>query len=160
MSSECCSPKKGHMECPEAGVPGKKVGWETVSSLVRSAVFSILPAGGDYYFCDASACDVVYFDATGVLIRKSDLRIPVHQKDLGPDVPVCYCFGHTPGTIAEEIERTGHSTVLADITKKVKAGECFCETSNPQGTCCLGNVGRVVKSIVASQGGSKKEGSR
>ncbi len=45
----------------------------------------------------------------------------------------------------DEIKNTGKSTAVESITKEVKAGNCFCERSNPQGTCCLGNVSKAVK---------------
>jgi hypothetical protein len=39
------------------------------------------------------------------------------------------------------------STVVADVTTGIKAGQCACEIRNPQGSCCLGNVRKVVKRI-------------
>ena len=58
---------------------------------------------------------------------------------------VCYCFGHTVESIREEIDRTGQSTVLPTVAARVKAGDCRCELLNPDGTCCLGELNRVVK---------------
>jgi len=99
-----------------------------------------------YFFCRGMSCDVVYFTADGESVfTKPDLTVPVTQKDPGDAVPVCYCFGHTRASIYDEIRRTGTSTVVADITRRVQAGECACERTNPQGSCCLGNVSQAVK---------------
>jgi hypothetical protein len=86
---------------------------------------------------------VVYFRPGEVLFRKDDLTARVHQKEPDdPTVPVCYCFGWTPEKILAEIETTGKSTAFEQITAEVKADNCYCEVTNPQGSCCLGNVSR------------------
>ncbi len=98
-------------------------------------------------FCANPACEVVYFDVESRSeFTEADLIEPVHAKHPDdPDVPVCYCFGVTPGSIAEEIRRTGRSGASADIAAEVKAGHCACEVRNPKGSCCLGDVVRVEK---------------
>jgi len=63
-------------------------------------------------------------------------------------IPICYCFGHTVASAREEIARTGHSTVVARITAEIPAGHCACEVKNPAGSCCLGDVSRVVKTLL------------
>jgi len=62
--SECCSVKVAAipapvMSCPMCGSGSKQVGTVTVKSLVRRLPFGMGTA--QYYFCEASACDVVYF---------------------------------------------------------------------------------------------------
>lgn len=102
-----------------------------------------------YLFCRAAECDVVYFSADGAQsFTKAQIRVPVHQKE--PDdetVPVCYCFRHSPASIRAEWLATGASTVIEEINSGIQAGQCACEVRNPQGSCCLGNVSRVVKQI-------------
>ncbi|MFQ5578375.1 MAG: hypothetical protein ACE5G8_15440 [Anaerolineae bacterium] len=102
-----------------------------------------------YLFCRAAGCAVVYFSADGAQsFTKDQIRVPVHQKE--PDdatVPVCYCFRHSPASIQAELLATGQSTVVGEINGGIKAGQCACEVRNPQGSCCLGNVGAVVKQI-------------
>ena len=62
---------------------------------------------------------------------------------------MCYCFGYTEKSIWEEIRRTGRSTAPQTIAAHVKAGRCGCEVNNPGGSCCLGEVNRVVKEGIA-----------
>ena len=47
--------------------------------------------------------------------------------------------------IRAEIDAKGKSEAVQQITELVKAEKCFCEVTNPQGSCCLGNVSKVVK---------------
>jgi len=79
--------------------------------------------------------------------------VPVGLKEqANPNAPVCYCFGWTPQKIVGEIETTGKSTAIDRIKAQVKAGNCYCEVTNPQGACCLGNVAQAVKEAKAVLG--------
>jgi hypothetical protein len=90
-------------------------------------------------------CPVVYFDSVcGTIFTERDLTVLVHAKHPdAPDVPVCYCFGVTPGSMEAEWTRQGATAALDMITREVKAGHCACEVRNPRGACCLGDVVRV-----------------
>lgn len=139
--------------CPETGSAGVPVPSATVRSLV-------LPGGAPavghetWHYCDRPDCDVVYFTSEGRMLRRADLRVRVGAKEKDPPHTVCYCFGHTVEGIRDEIARTGRSTIVAEITARVRAGECSCETSNPTGRCCLADVHRAVKDAAASGGAS------
>jgi len=88
----------------------------------------------------------VYFILERALFRKADLSVPVGLKEpQNLKAPVCYCFGWTPEKIQAEIRNTGKSTVIEQIKAQVQAGNCYCEITNPQGSCCLGNVSQAVK---------------
>jgi hypothetical protein len=102
-----------------------------------------------YGFCRAPDCPTVYFSADGAqLIAEPELRERVYQKHPADDgTQVCYCFQHTVGSIQAEIERTGASTVVAQINAGIEAGKCACDIRNPQGTCCLGNVRVLVRRL-------------
>jgi len=94
---------------------------------------------------------VVYFRANEVLFQKDDLTVPVGPKEPGnTKTPVCYCFGWTPEKIQAEIKETGKSTAIDQIKAQVRAGNCYCEVTNPQGSCCLGNVSQAVKQALVS----------
>lgn len=96
-------------------------------------------------YCATSSCEVIYFDDEAeVIFRETELIVPVHAKQ--PDneaVPVCYCFGHSPQSIRQEIETSGSSNAIASVTAEVKAGRCACEVKNPKGSCCLGDMART-----------------
>ncbi|MBI2931103.1 MAG: cation transporter [Planctomycetes bacterium] len=140
--------------CPVAGKPGKRVAEETLQSLVHSDHLAGVE-GHEWFYCDLPDCEVVYFASDGRTLLKDDLTIRVGAKEKVSPRMVCYCFGHTIESIRQEIERTGKSTVAASITAKVKAGECRCETMNPKGSCCLGDINKVVKEEVASLAGDR-----
>lgn len=100
-------------------------------------------------FCPAEECVVVYFDHKASLVfTEEDLTVRVHAKHRhDDDVPVCYCFEHSPGTVRREIELRGSSTASKTITAEVKAGHCACEVKNPKGTCCLGDVAQTEREV-------------
>ncbi len=130
--------------CPVSGKPGKRVRPVTLESLVLKDHLPELD-GKDWFFCDLPDCDVVYFSSDEDTVPREALTILVGVKENTAPHPVCYCFGHTTEGIREEIQSTGTSTAVESITAKVKAGECACETTNPKGSCCLGDVRRAVR---------------
>ncbi len=129
--------------CPTCGCPGPPVDTLTVKALLAVPLTELRDVA--YRFCPAQGCPAVYYSADGAqTFAETALREPVHQKH--PDaaeVPVCYCFRHTPGSIRAELLATGRSTVVERVTAGVRAGRCACEVRNPQGACCLGNVRAV-----------------
>jgi hypothetical protein len=98
-----------------------------------------------YYFCDASDCEVVYFASNAAAPRfsREDLVVRVGAKEMADPIAICYCFGFTRQDIWAEIRSTGKSTVAARIRAEVEAGRCACEVKNPSGKCCLGDVRRT-----------------
>ncbi len=138
--------------CPRCGARGKKVDLETVKAMLSVSLRGLHPST-PYYFCRSAECEVVYFAGSERFMRHAcvtidEVRVRVHQKHPdSQDVPVCYCFTHTPGSIRAEWLGIGMSTVVADVTAGIQAGQCACEIRNPQGACCLGNVRKVVKRI-------------
>lgn len=141
---ECCEPKRNVKAfCPECGKQGKPVQKITMESLVRD------PGkiqNEPYWFCGIRTCHVVYFSFDGASrFHREDLNVRVGIKETEDPIPLCYCFGWDRKRIWDEIHAAGKSTAVESITKEVKAGNCFCERSNPQGTCCLGNISQVVK---------------
>jgi len=147
--SDCCSvnAKTGTaplvMVCPVNGARSKQVDILTVKSLVRRLPLGMLNT--QYYFCDASDCDVVYFalEVEAPMFRREDLVVRVGAKERADPIPVCYCFGFTRKDIENEITETGRSTVADRIKTEVNAGNCACEVRNPSGKCCLGDVTRT-----------------
>jgi len=141
------------------GKRGKPVPLVTLRSLVLLEHAAVVE-DREWFFCSLPDCEVVYFTHDGQTLEKNALKIRVGLKERGAPRPVCYCFGHTVESIREEIEKTGRTTVVASIRKKVEAGECSCEVLNPKGTCCLGDVNKVVKEALASNGAPQPEGTQ
>src|SRR6266849_10504909 len=161
---DCCSPavKSPNMDiqlspakhrpvmlgtCPACGHKGKAVDGATVKAMLAVSLLAVRDT--PYLFCREADCPIAYFSADGTQTFTTDqLRERVFQKEPdSDDVFVCYCFRHTPGSIRDERIETGQSTVLDVINAGIKAGQCACDLRNPQGACCLGNVGAVVKRV-------------
>lgn len=134
--------------CPACGTRGKPVPLVTLKSLLKPRALALLDAERQYLFCPSPDCDVVYFaDAPELLYAVTDLKVPVFPKDAGDDVPVCYCFHWTRRRLREDLLAHGRSTAPAAISALVRRGVCGCEVNNPQGSCCLGNVQRVLQEL-------------
>jgi len=136
--------------CPACSGKTKQVGSVTVRSSVRPELVDEVREES-YRFCAAPGCDVVYFSETDPAHRflRSDLRVPVGQKQTTGPSQVCYCFDWRTDDIERELHLTGSTTVPERIKRLVQLGFCRCETMNPQGSCCLGNVHRAVKEAQA-----------
>lgn len=144
---DCCSATAGGLVCPVSNTPTMSAGTITVQ---HHALLPELPETS-FGFCEAASCPVVYVGADGTLIDKAYVRTRVGIKETEEPIPVCYCFELTAAQIAEDVRQHGCSTIRDYIQEQVRAGRCRCETTNPAGRCCLGNVGRVVSQTRATQ---------
>ncbi len=135
--------------CPDCGAKGRKVERCTLESLLTSAAKQGLNGSADFRFCKNGECDVVYFgDGSESRFTTGDLSVSVYQKSEDLDRLVCYCFDHSVKSIYDEVARSGSSKVAEEIGDQCKVGLDNCETNNPQGSCCLGNVRQVVKAAM------------
>lgn len=82
---------------------------------------------------------------------KEELSERVTIKEKNDPIPVCYCFNFFRHDVREEIQKTGKTSIPDFISAQVKAGNCFCEYTNPEGTCCLGNLSLVVKNFLKKE---------
>ena len=137
-------------ECPRCGEKAKAVERVTLDSLLTESAKGRLEETR-FRYCGSETCPVVYLGEDGSVFEKEDLIVRVGVKETRAPRPVCYCFNHTVEEIEAEIAATGKSTVLGDIKRRMKDG-CWCETKNPQGTCCLGIVSRYETAAIARQG--------
>ena len=145
MPSCCSTVKRSSSICPECDQRVKNVGRITLEHLLRDEKVSTLQ-DTNYYFCSTPTCDVVYFaEGAEQYYSKADVKVRVGQKETADPVPICYCFDYTEQMIIDEINLTGTTLIPQRIRQEVQADTCECEIKNPQGTCCLGNIGRVVK---------------
>lgn len=150
MSGCCTLPVENPGEvtrtlCPGCGREGKPVDLLTVKTLLRHSLMVL--QGTTYRFCETETCPIVYFaEDADQTFAEEDLRVRVFQKHpRDPEVLVCYCFLHTVGEIEARARHEGPQAVSREIGQGVREGKCACETRNPQGRCCLGNVRRVEK---------------
>jgi hypothetical protein len=137
--------------CPSCSQKGKSVDIQSVKAMLAISLEALAESSA-YRFCHTPDCPVVYFDAQSHFFTEAHLRERVYQKHPeAADVFVCYCYRHTPGSIRAELVQRGETDVVARITAGTKAGTCACDIRNPQGSCCLSNVGEVVKLMTADR---------
>lgn len=134
--------------CPQCGSTGKVVSDATIRAmLVPAHACSLLLV--ERRFCRTPTCDVLYFGADGRTVGKSAAVVRVGLKETTDPIPLCYCFDFSRADVLQEIAATGDCTIPARITAEIRAGRCACETRNPSGACCLGEVNKVVKEALA-----------
>ena len=138
----CCSieQKPVKLYCPHCYSLGKKVDILTVKALVKEGEIINLQAKSDYYYCPDENCNVVYFNntATPSIFLKNSIKTKIGIKQ-DSNGYICYCFGF----IARDLlENPSHEKI---IREQVKIKNCACEVKNIHGSCCLGDVQKVLK---------------
>ncbi len=130
---DCCAADVGEeVQCPQCGARGRKVGLVTLQSLVADRDFQL----NGWRFCRTLACPVAYFHDREAVVEVAAVQVEILQKSREPDRPVCYCFDHA----AADILADSDGVIAADIKVRCRRGEDQCSATNPQGSCCLGNV--------------------
>jgi copper chaperone CopZ len=140
--------------CPSCGSKGKPVKAVTIESLVVESARVRVGRADGFRFCAEPSCEVAYLHPeTGTRIVRSEVRVRIGQKETEAPRAICYCFDHNVEAIAAEVAATGTSKAADQITEKCRQGLDRCEETNPQGSCCLGNVRRAIKEAQALRWG-------
>lgn len=144
--------KKEKQNCTRCGSKSKKISIMTVRYMLKGAFQTQAQDEVSYRFCFSPTCPVVYFSEDDhSIFTKDQLSERVTIKESDDPIPICYCFNFFRHDVEKEIDETGKTTIPDFIAAQVKAKNCFCEYTNPQGTCCLGNVSAVVKTILKKE---------
>ncbi|MEO4054690.1 (2Fe-2S)-binding protein [Solibacillus sp. CAU 1738] len=133
--------------CPFCRNKAKIVKLITLKSLLKPSALETLNAEATHYFCSSKECDVVYFDTINKKYLISDIKVSVHQKNDSTTTPICYCFDWTKEKIENYVKRELGPKPIEQIRENIKENRCGCEVNNPQGSCCLGNVTKFIKSL-------------
>lgn len=133
--------------CRTCGRKGKPVSRKTVLLMMKPE-FLEQAMTGRYTFCLSPDCPIVYFQNDGNhQFTVADLRIRVGLKVKDDPVPLCYCFGFDESHIGDEIAQSGRTTIPGKISHLIGEGLCACESRNPSGMCCLGEVNSAVERL-------------
>jgi len=133
--------------CVRCKAKGRAVSRKTVLLMLKPDLLEHATTGS-YSFCAEPDCPVVYFDEAGDRhFTVEDLRVRVGPKAKDDPIPLCYCFGFDESHIREEIAQSGRTSIPERISKLIREGLCACDTCNPAGACCLGEVNKAVKRL-------------
>ena len=146
MESRIPAGENPDLACRQCGKPGNPVPEVTLKALLRGPALERRKRS-EHRFCSTAKCPVVYF-GTDESFTGDDLNVPVFQKEPPGNRTVCYCFEVKESDIRREMSEDGISPLFAKITRLVNADLCACELKNPQGNCCLGTMGRIIRSRV------------
>lgn len=130
-------------ECPKCERRGRSVSATTVRHQLTS------PSIDDYEgfaLCRSESCPVVYYRGEQVYEVGTTVARPFH-KSQDPDRLVCFCFDHTVRAVQDDVRKHGTSRIQTEIRDACGQGLDECERKNPQGRCCLGDVGSVVRLV-------------
>lgn len=130
--------------CPQCDARGRTITPVTLEAQVVPARLDRLAEHEGWRVCLSVSCEVVYFRDDEVVVLGETRGVPFNKSE-DPVRLVCFCFGHTVAAVEAEVAASGTSVIGASIKAECKAGHDDCERKNPQGRCCLGNVGQVVK---------------
>jgi hypothetical protein len=133
--------------CTNCGGLSRPVSRKMVLLMVKPELLE-QAMSGTYGFCSAGDCPVVYFeDQSSNRFTIDDLRIRLGLKVKEDPIPLCYCFGFDVSHIRDEISRTGNTNIPERISALIRQGLCACETRNPSGMCCLGEVNKTANRL-------------
>jgi hypothetical protein len=94
--------------CPRCGQPGRPAALRTLKHHVKPEHLRTVEAG-QFHFCRTAGCDVVYFNDSGIVLTRADVRERIGLKETSDPVPLCYCFGFTEKMALDEIRATGRA---------------------------------------------------
>lgn len=137
--------------CTSCGRASRPVTRKIMLLMLKPELFGRIGEGG-YRFCTDPDCRVVYFtEGAGISFTTDDLRLRVGLKEKRDPIPLCYCFGFDEADLREEIAATGRTTIPQQIAALLKEGMCACPARNPSGACCLGEVNKAAKRLIAEK---------
>ena len=132
-------PSKTTELCPACSKLGRGLKPETVHSLLLPERAVELDQLEGFLFCATQGCAVVWYrPRDGRTFGVRDLSVEVGRKSASSNRLVCYCFDHRAGAIQQDGE-----AIYASIGAACKAGLDRCEQTNPEGRCCLVEIGRA-----------------
>lgn len=134
-------PAKG--ECPRCGGRLKRVSAAHVMHQVSAPVD--LSIAGEYGFCPASGCDVVYVGDNAQVFGTAKLRNPPAYKTRNDGDLLCYCFEIR----GNEILGHGAEDLVKFVGERIRTNQCACDVLNPSAGCCLGSIARYRRDLRA-----------
>jgi hypothetical protein len=135
-------------QCPQCAATGQTVGDATIEAMLKPGhAHGLLEV--ERRFCRTPTCSILYYGTDGRAVGKDAAKERVGAKETTGPIPLCYCFGFSVEDVEREIAATGSSDIPARITAEIRAGTCACETTNPSGRCCLGDVNQAVRAATA-----------
>jgi len=157
MISDCCTKEESICDgnsnnvsaesCQCCGNQGAPVSRKTVLLMLKPHLLEEASTGL-YRFCGAHECPTVYFGENGGhVFTTNDLRVVVGLKAKTDPIAVCYCFGFDEHHLRIEIAQRGDTTIPETISGLIREGLCACDSRNPSGNCCLGEVNRTVRRL-------------
>lgn len=134
------------MICKNEGLEVERI---TVANHAREECW---PLDDDKWFhCPSPDCEVIYFNSSGRVLKKKDVKTRVTFKEKTSPRPLCYCKQVIEEDVIKAIE--GGARTLEEV-KKVTGigGGGQCKITNPAGRCCSRNYRPYIERELAKRG--------
>ena len=98
-----------------------------------------------WHVCLSHTCRVAYYATERSISIDEVLEIVPHKKG-SADPKICFCFEYRISHLARSV--TGDTSVhpiVQEIRARCREGLGRCETKNPEGRCCLGNITELLR---------------
>lgn len=145
------------MTCPSCSSKGRKLSLRTLLAFAKQEDLRQLNTQSQWYLCTSSDCQIGYFSSNETISTASMLEVPFH-KGTSLQRKVCFCFGYSVKDLDEDIRTKGVSSIEPSIREACQKGLQSCETLNPQGRCCLGNINSILRNYRDGGDPNKDEG--
>ena len=60
---------------------------------------------------------------------------------------ICYCFKYSKSELRKAVRCGNEQQFVNEVKAKMKNPGCFCETANPSGKCCLGDINGYIEFV-------------
>ncbi|MEM0448264.1 MAG: (2Fe-2S)-binding protein [Methanomassiliicoccales archaeon] len=134
------------MICQNEGLEVERI---TVANHVREECWPL--SDDKWFYCENPGCEVIYFNSSGRVLKKKDVKTRVTFKEKTPPRPLCYCKQVTEEDVIKAIE-CGART-LEEVKKATGiGGGGQCKITNPAGRCCSRNYRPFIERELAKRG--------
>ncbi len=104
-----------------------------------------------YSFCDTHDCDVIYFTASGRMLKRADVKTRVTFKERDSPRPLCYCKQVTEEDVIRAIEKGAKTFDEVKLATGIGGGG-QCKIMNPAGRCCSRNYKPFIENELRKHG--------
>jgi hypothetical protein len=134
-----------HRRCPGCEDSGRSVSSETVHAMLGTTPTQSGDDPVSWHVCLSHTCRVAYYATERSISIDEVLEIVPHKKG-SADPKICFCFEYRISHLVRSVTGdTSMHPIVQEIRARCREGLGRCETKNPEGRCCLGNITELLR---------------
>lgn len=122
-------------QCPKCAQKGKSISIKKMRHHVDD--ISFLHDEFEYYVCQNSACEIVYFNIINEFYTYQLNKEVGYKQSSSQEANICYCYNIKKSDLNEY--------TIGYIETKMEEYPCECKTRNPYGNCCKKHIKKLMK---------------